>query len=61
MEVSAFMHDVSVSSNVAWTTEKDMENISGEGEQECWRDCYQSGVNPATPVYGDKPKLELID
>ena len=58
-------------------TEEDMENASGEGEQECrfeggcielskmesgsWRDCCQSGVNPATPVYGNKPgsKLEL--
>ena len=58
----------------------DMENASGEGEQECWfeeggcielsemesgreRDCWQSKVNPATPVYGDKPrsKLELIE
>ena len=60
-------------------TEKEMENASGEGQQECWfeeggciessemesgswRNCCQSGVNPATPVYGDKPgsKLELI-
>ena len=59
---------------------KDMENASGEGEQECWfeeercmessetesgswRDWCQSGVNPATPIYRDKPrsKLELID
>ena len=55
-----------------------MENVSGEGEQECWfeeggciksremesgnwRDCCESGVNPATPIYGDEPgsKLEL--
>ena len=28
-----------------------------------WRDCCQSGVNPTTAIYGDKPgsKLELID
>ena len=53
-------------------TEEDMENASGEGQQECWfeeggciessemesgswRDCCHSGVNSATPVYGDKP------
>ena len=32
-------------------------------ESGSWRDCCQSGVNPATPIYGDKPrsKLELID
>ena len=54
-----------------------MENASGEGKQECWfeggyiessemgsgswRDCWQSGIIPATPIYGDKPgsKLEL--
>mgnify|MGYP001795197744 CR=1 FL=1 len=59
-------------------TKEDVEDASGEGEQECWfgeggclessemesgswRDCCQSGVNPATPIYGDKPgsKLEL--
>ena len=57
-------------------TKEDMEDTSGEGEQECWfgeggclesskmesgswRDCCQSGVNPATPVYGDKPKTKL--
>ena len=51
-----------------------MKNASGEGEQESWfelsemesgswRDCCQSGVNLATPIYRDKPrsKLELID
>ena len=61
-------------------TKEDVENASGEGEQQCCfkeggciessemeseslRDCCQSGVNPATPVYRDKPgsKLELID
>ena len=57
------------------TTEEDMENASGEEEQECWfeggciessemesgnwRDCYQSGVNLATPVYRDKPRSKL--
>ena len=32
-------------------------------ESGSWRDCFQSGVNPATPVYENKPgsKLELID
>ena len=24
-----------------------------------WRDCWQSGVNTATPVYGDKPGSKL--
>ena len=59
-------------------TNEDVEDASGEGEQECWfaegecleqsemksgswRDCCQSGVNPATPVYGDKPGLKLDD
>ena len=60
----------------ARTTEEDMENASGKGEQECWfeegryiessemesgswRDCCQSGVNLATPIYGDKPRSKL--
>ena len=32
-------------------------------ESGSWKDCCQSGVNPATLVYGNKPgsKLELID
>ena len=30
-----------------------------EMESGSWRDCYQSGVNPATPVYGDKPRSKL--
>ena len=36
---------------------------SREMESGSWKDCCQSEVNPATPVYGDKPgsKLELID
>ena len=51
-------------------SEEDMENASGERQQECWfeeggciessemesrswRDCCQSGVNPATSIYGD--------
>ena len=59
-------------------TKEDMEDASGEGEQECWfgeggclessemesgswRDCHQSGVNLATPIYGDKPRLKLDD
>ena len=35
---------------------------SSEMESGSWRDCCQSGVNPATPVYQDKPgsKLELL-
>ena len=35
---------------------------SSEMENGSWRDFCQSGVNPAIPVYGDKPgsKLELI-
>ena len=58
------------------TTEEDMENASGEGEQECWfeeggcielskmesgswRDWCQSGVNLATPIYGDKPGSKI--
>ena len=34
---------------------------SSDMESGSWRDCCQSGINPATPVYGDKPgsKLEL--
>ena len=34
---------------------------SSEMESGSWRDCCQSGVNLATPVYGDKPgsKFEL--
>ena len=33
-------------------------------ESGSWRDCYKSGVNPATPVYEqDKPrsKLDLLN
>ena len=35
---------------------------SSEMESGSWRDCCKSGVNPATPVYGNKPrsKLELV-
>ena len=32
---------------------------SSKMESGRWRDCCQSGVNPATPVYGDKPGSEL--
>ena len=51
-------------------TKEDVEDASGEGEQECrfgeggclkssemesesWKDCCQSGLNPAAPVYDD--------
>ena len=53
-------------------TKEDVEDASGEGEQECWfgggclessemesgswRDCCLSGVNLTTTVYGDKPE-----
>ena len=56
-------------------TKEDVEDASGEGEQECWfgggclesskmesgswRDCCYSGVNLATPIYGDKPGSKL--
>mgnify|MGYP001801922447 CR=1 FL=1 len=56
-------------------TKEDVEDASGEGEQEfwfgekgchesskmesdSWRDCWQSWVNPATPIYGDKPLID---
>ena len=59
-------------------TKEDVEDTSGEGEQECWfgeggwiessemdsvswRDCCQSGVNLATPVYVDKPGSKMDD
>ena len=59
-------------------TKKDVEDTSGEEEQECWfgergclessemksgswRDCCQRGVNPATPIYGDKPGSKFDD
>ena len=32
---------------------------SSEMEIGSWRDCRQSGVNPATPVYRDKPGSKL--
>ena len=35
---------------------------SSEMESGSWRDCWQSGVNPATPVYRDyKPGSKLDD
>mgnify|MGYP001799030598 CR=1 FL=1 len=57
-------------------TKEDVEDTSGEGEQECWfgekgchelskmesgswRDCCQSGVNLATPIYGNKSGSKL--
>ena len=43
-----------------WFEEGECIELS-EMESGIWRDCCQGGVNPATPVYGDKPgsKLEL--
>ena len=53
---------------------EDVENASGEGEQECGEGgCHEFskmesgvgeiavrvGVNPATPIYGDKPRSKL--
>ena len=32
---------------------------SREIESGSWRDCCQSGVNPATPVYRDKSRSKL--
>ena len=32
---------------------------SGGMESGSWRDCCQSGVNPAIPIYGDKPESKL--
>ena len=56
-------------------TKEDVEDTSGEEEHESWfgggclksskmecgswRDCCQSGVNLATPIYGDKPGSKL--
>ena len=57
---------------------EDVEEASGEGEQQCWfeeggclessemecgswRDCCQSGINPATPIYEDKPGSKVDD
>ena len=33
---------------------------SSEIESESYRDCCQSGENPATPVHGDKPGSKWI-
>ena len=33
---------------------------SREMESGSWKDCCQSGVNPATPIYGDKPGSKLV-
>ena len=56
------------------TTKEDVEDASGEGEQECWfgegrylnsskvesgRDCRSGGVNPATLIYSDQPGSKL--
>ena len=32
---------------------------SSEMESGSWRDCCESGVNQATPIYGDKPRSKL--
>ena len=43
-------------------TKEDVEDASGEGEQECWfgeRDYCQSRVNLATPIHGNKPGSKL--
>ena len=32
---------------------------SSEMESGSWRDCYQSGVNLAIPIYWDKPGSKL--
>ena len=34
---------------------------SSEIESGSWKDCCYSGVNLATPVYGDKPGSKLDD
>ena len=33
---------------------------SSEMESGSWRDCCQSGVNLATPIYGDKPGSKIF-
>ena len=48
---------------------EDVEDARGVGEKGChelsemesgsWRDCWQSGENSATPVYGNKPGSKL--
>ena len=32
---------------------------SSEMESGSWRDCCLSGINPAIPVYGNKPRSKL--
>ena len=41
-----------------WLQEEGCIELS-EMESGSWRDCCQSGVNLATPVYGDKPRSKL--
>ena len=41
------------SKSVDWFGEKGCHE-SSKMESGSWRDCWQSGVNPATPVYKDK-------
>ena len=41
-----------------WFGEKGCHELS-EMESGSWSDCCQSGVDPATPVYGDKPGSKL--
>ena len=54
------MHVEKESSHECWFEEAGCKE-SREMESGSWRDCCQSGVNPATPIYRDKPgsKLEL--
>ena len=47
-------------------TKEDVENASGEGEQECWFgevECLElsemESVSWRDPIYGDKPRLIL--
>ena len=43
---------------VCWFGEKRCYELS-EMVSGSWRHCCQSGVNPTTPVYGDKPGSKL--
>ena len=41
-----------------WIGEGGCHELS-EMDSGSWRDCYKSGINPAIPVYGDKPRSKL--
>ena len=41
-----------------WLGEKGYHELS-EMESGSWRNCWQSGINLATPIYGDKPGSKL--